>query len=435
MKKSLYTVCMNVICRKIIVFKKGFNKAFRFVKNKYIIYSLISSTLLIFTSYFVNNSPLFTGESMIQYSVIQNLCEKMGVHKTVSYGNTVFYNVAYDKMLIPSISDENEPDTLGVNVITDRHKLLRFLKLLKKTDKYKYLIIDLTFERKDVSIYDDSLFHQIQGMRNIVVANHSEINFADSSLVVSGKTGLVTFFTTSVTTNFGRFEFIQNDNNSLPLTIFEHLNPEKRMKRFGYERLSLYTLGGRLCQNSCFLTFDNSFVETNTEKLNDEYYTQSNKYIDLGKFIDDPIYDEALLLDLIDRNTNNKYVVIGDCIGDIHDTYIGPIPGSVIMMRALATLEEGGNMVYILHIILWFVVFFSISFSIFCDKPISKTIPIFRNIKYKWFHFLFSVISFSFVLIISSTVEYISDYPVYSLMIPILYFSLLKIVIQYKKYA
>lgn len=415
--------------------RRGLNFLYRLIKNKYIKYSLFSSLLLILTSYFANNSPLFTGESMLQYSVFQNICEKIGIHKTVSYGDAVFYNVSYDKMLIPAISDEDEQDTLGVNVITDRQKLLRFLRYLNKTDKYKYIILDLTFDRKDVSIYDDSLFHQISEMRDIVVANHSELNFADSSLFVSGKTGFVTFFTTSVTTNFGRFEFKLNDINSLPLTVYEGLNPEKRMKKFGFSRLSFFTIGGRLCQNACFLTFDNSFVEPVKERLNDRYYTQSNKYINLGKFIDDPIYNESLLLKLVERNTNNKFVVIGDFIGDIHDTYIGPIPGSVIMMRALATLEEGGNIIYVLHITLWFVVFFLISLSLFYGKPISRRLPILRNVKYKWFHFMFSIISFGFVLIITSMVEYFCNYPVYSLMIPILYFSVLKIIIQYKKYA
>lgn len=418
-----------------MILKERIKKVYCYVKKKYVVYSFISSLILIFISYFANNSPLFTGESMIQYSLIQNICEKIGIHKTVNYGDAIFYNVSYDKMLIPSISDDDRQDTLGVNVITDRQKLLRFLKLLNKTDKYKYVIIDLTFDKKDVSVYDDSLFHQISEMRDIVVANHSEINFADSNIVELGKTGLVTFFTTSVTTNFGRFEFMLNKDNSLPLVIYEKMNPGKRMKRYGCGRLSFYTLGGRLCQNACFLTFDNSFVGPITEKLDDNHYTLSDKYINLGKFIDNPIYDETLLSNLIERNTNNKYVVIGDFIGDIHDTYIGPIPGSVIMMRALATLEEGGNMVYVLHIFLWFVVFFFISLSLFYDKPISKRVPMIRNIKRKWFHFLFSVISFGFVLILNSILEYICDYPVYSLMIPILYFSVLKIIIKYKKYA
>ena len=427
---------MNSIIRKTIIkLRIGCNIVCCFLKNKLVLYSFISSLMLVITSYFANNSPIFTGESMIQYSIIQNFCEKIGIHKTVSYGDAVFYNVAYDKMLIPAISDEDKQDTLGVNVITDRQKLLRFLRLLNKTDKYKYIIIDLIFDRKDVSIYDDSLFHYISEMRDIVVANHLDIHFADSSLVLSRKTGLVTFFTTSVTTNFGRFEFILNDNNSLPLTIYENLNPEKRMKRFGYDRLSVYTIGGRLCQNACFLTFDNSFVETNIEKFNEKYYTQSNKYINLGKFIDDPIYNDTMLLTLVEKNTKNKNVVVGDFKGDIHDTYIGPIPGSIIMMRALATLEEEGNIIHLLHITIWFFVFFMITFSILYDKPISRWMPIIKKVKYKWFHFLFSIISFGFVLLITSAVEYVCNYPVSSLMIPILYFSILKIIIQYKKYA
>ena len=186
---------------------KGNGKVYRYLKNKFLIYSFISSMLLIIITYFVNNSPLFTGESMLQYAIIQNICEKVGLHKNRNYGDAIFYNVSYDKMSIPAVSADAQKDTLGFNIVTDRQKLFRFLKLLNKTDKYKYVIIDLIFDKKDVSAYDDSLFHQISQMRNIVVANHTEINFADSNIVSLGKTGLVTFYITNVTTNFSRFEF------------------------------------------------------------------------------------------------------------------------------------------------------------------------------------------------------------------------------------
>ena len=413
--------------------KKLLNKIFRIMCNKIVVKSILSSLILIIISYFVNNSPLFTGESMLQYSIIQHFCNKWGIHKKIGYGDAVFYNVSYDKMLIPAVSDTKNQDTLGVNVITDRLKLFRFLKYLEKTDKYKYIILDLTFEKTESSIYDDSLFRQISLMRDIIVANHTEIVFADSNLISSEKTGLVTFLTTSATTNFGRFEYLQNNTNSLPLTVYEKIHPDKCMERTGWGYLSLYTIGRKLCQNCCFLTFDDSFVEQVIGKYNNIYYTQSNKYINMGKFISNPIYDDKLLLNLIAKNTKNKYVVIGDYIGDIHDTYMGPIPGSVIMMRALATLEEGGNLVYPFHVLLWFIVFFLINVAIYYDKPVSRLLPIIKTIKHKWFHFMCSLISFSFVLILISILEYICDYPVYSLMIPLLFFSVLKIITQYKK--
>ena len=419
---------------KHIFFKNGLSRVCRFARDKKVIFSFVSSVLLIFLTYFANNAPLFTGESMTQYAVIQKICEKFGIHKTVSYGDALFYNVSYDKMLITATRDENRRDTIGVRAVTDREKLLRFLRLLEKSDKYKYVVLDIVFDENDVSVYDDSLFHQISRMRDIVVANHSLINFADSNLIETGKTGLVTYFTTSVTTNFGRFEFKQKDHNSLPLEVYEHLHPDNHMKRYGFGRLSFYKLGGKLCQNASFLTFDDSFSVPVNEILNEKQRALSSNYINLGSFIDDSTYSEALLLRLVKTNTDDKFVVIGDFVEDIHDTYMGAIPGSVIVMRALATLEEGGNLVYVLQIIIWLLIFLLINLSICYNKPLSKRIPLIRNIKYKWFHFLFSIVSFSAILTIISTIEYICGYPVSSLVIPVLYFSLLKLFVQFNAY-
>lgn len=406
------------------------NRIKNFVKKKYVKYAFVSSLLLIIISYFVNNSPLFTGESMMQYFVIQNVCEKLGIHKTVDYGNAVYYNVSYDKMEIPAIGKKN--DTLGVNVITDRKLLLRFLSLLEKSKQYKYVILDVVFDKNDHTIYDDSLFNQIHNMRDIVIANDTKIVCADPSLISSGKAGWVNFYTTNVTTNFARYEYMTHDINSLPLVIYENIHPEKHMKRYGWGRLSLYTIGGRLCQNSCFLTFDNSFYEIDTGSMKEKIISVE-KFNNLGVIINDTIYSEEELTDLIAKNTADKFVVIGDFIGDIHDTYMGPLPGTVLLMRALATLEEGGNLVYLLHVFLWFVIFFVINLVILNNKPISKYIPIVRYIKCKWLHFTLSIITYGVILIVCSMLEYICGYPIYSLVIPILYFSLLKIYVQYQK--
>ena len=369
---------------------------------------------------------------MFQYFVFQNICEKLGIHKDINYGDAIFYNVSYDKMLIPAVEGKDRNDTLGVYAVTDRQKLIRFLHLLNKTNKYKYVIVDLTFDKKESSIYDDTLFHQISKMRDVVVANHTEINFADSNLVISGKTGLVTYYSTTASTNFGRFVFTINDVKSLPIVVYESIYPEKRMERHGCGYLSFYTIGGNLCQNCCFLTFDKSYINPAIEKLNDTLSIQSSKYINLGRFISSPDFDEDLLSKLIDTNTTNKYVVIGDFIEDVSDTYIGQMPSPVITMRALATLEEGGNLVFLSHLIGWFVIFFMINLSIFYNKPVYERFPFLKRINYKWFQFLFSIISYGFILMMGSTIEYIFDYPVYSLMIPLLYFSIIKILIQYK---
>ena len=402
------------------------------MKRKRIIFSLISSLLLIVLTYFANNSPLFTGESALQYYVIQSVFDRFTSPKSVDYGEAVLYDVSFDKMLIPAISDDEKNDTLGVTAITDRQKLLRFLQLLDKTDKYKHVIVDLVFDVNDRSAYDDSLFYQISKMRDITIANSSNIKIADSTLVTQGKTGTIDYYITNANTNFGRWEYMTNESKSLPLVVYEKINPEKQMKKIGWGRLSYYTIGGRLCQNGCFLTFDKTYVEPVYEKLPNQIYAIHDHYINLGSFINDPLYGEQMLLELIKKQTSNKYVVIGNYREDRHDTYMGRVPGSIIVMRALATLEEGGNRVYLLPFLFWLAVFFLINMSILSDKPISERIPFVRKTKCKWIHFLFSIVTFVVVLIVGTTLEYLLDYPVSSIIIPSLYFSIIKTIVRYK---
>ena len=402
------------------------------MKKKHVIFSLISSLLLILLTYFANNFPLFTGESALQYYLIQSVFDSITSPKSIDYGDAVFYDVSFDNMLIPAIRDNRVNDTLGVRVITDRQKLLRFLKLLEKSDKYKHVIVDLVFDENDRSVYDDSLFYQISKMRDITIANSSNIKIADSTLVSQGKTGMIDYYITNSSTNFGRWEYMTSESKSLPLVVYEKINPEKRMKKFGWGRLAFYTIGGKLCQNGCFLTFDNSYFEPVVEKLPNQKIAIHDKHFNLGSFINNPRRDEQTLLHLTKKQTANKYVVIGNFSDDQHDTYMGRVPGSIIVMRALTTLENGGNRVYPAPYIMWLIVFFLINMSILSDKSISRRIPLVRKSKCKWIHFLFSIVTFGGILIVCTTLEYLLDYPVSSIIIPSLYFSILKTVVRYK---
>ena len=388
--------------------------------NKRIIISLMSSLLLIIISYFVNNFSLFTGESMLKYYSFQKVCNHIGLHSNINYGDAVFYNMSYDKKLIPAV---DRYDTLGVDCVTDREKLLKFLDLLHQTNKYKYVVVDIIFDNK------------ISNMRNIVVANHVHIDNAAKDLEKQGKTGLVTYFITSVATNFGRMEYSIDtiyNKKSLPLVVYENLHPEKKLKRFGIGKLSVYTMGNRICQNSVFLTFDSTYV-TPIKYEHNNYFFSSNYYTNVGKLLKD--YEDSYeeLKEMISKNTEGKYVVIGDFSADVHDTYVGQLPGSIIMMRGIASLEDGLNIVRFSQILMWFVVFFLISLTILNNKPISRCLPIIKSVPYKLFHFSFSLVTFGFTLLVTSFIEYILGFQVYSLVIPILYFSLLKIVVQYKK--
>lgn len=390
----------------------------------YILCSVFSAILLSIAIYFANNSPIFLGETTWQFTIIQVLCDKMGISNEVSYGDAVFYNVGYDKELIPAI---NENDTLGVRVITDRNKLLRFLNILKDTD-YKYIIVDLTFEKNDVGIDDDSLFNLIKDMDNIVVAEHVKIPFARQELIEKGKTGLVTYYSSVFNSNFANYIYSIKDRRSIPLHVYEQINHIK-LNRYGFPPFPIYTLGGKLCQNGIFLKLDYSLGNSLYSNNSINNITGTD-YINLGAFLDNPLNTEELLHNLIKISTKNKYVVIGDFINDMKDTYIGEKPGPLVIMRALRSLEEGLNLVSPFHAIFWFFIFAIISFFILIDKPITGCFL--EIIPYKFVRFLLSLLTFTVVLLLCSVVDYVYFDRVDSLAVPVIYFSIIKIIVHFK---
>ncbi|MBO2526372.1 MAG: hypothetical protein CW341_11880 [Bacteroidetes bacterium] len=50
--------------------------------------------------------------------------------------------------------------------------MLRFLQGLAQEDNYRYILLDLRFDKEYVTDVDSLLFDQIHNMRNIVVAHH-----------------------------------------------------------------------------------------------------------------------------------------------------------------------------------------------------------------------------------------------------------------------
>jgi hypothetical protein len=194
-----------------------------------------------------------------------------------------------------------------------------------------------------------------------------------------------------------------------------------------------------LCQNSNFLTFDDRQLEEDgtTVAIGGDYGILSGFY-NLGSFIS-PIEDvdantsEQEMIENISSLTKDRYVVIGNFVeGDIHDTYIGEKAGSLILMRALQTLEAGDNIVSIRHIISWLIIFFVMSILIVNNESILNYIPFFRHARYKLLHYVVDVLSFTFFLLLCGVAEYICSDKVYSLSVPIIYFSIVKLYYHYK---
>lgn len=408
-------------------------------EKRNIIFSFCSACLLIVITYFINNYPVFTGESKARLYLTQKFCDKIGIHNNLYYGNTVFYNIGFDKALAPvKVSGElcvkidskienidslaEEFNTLGSRVITDRKILLDFLKLLEKSNTYKYIIVDVTFNKRDHTPYDEELFSQIKRMRDVAVGIDINNEFPDSTLIDENKAAHISYDVTNIKSYFTRWKYLTNEQYSIPLLVYEKTNKNKHEKRYGYGCLSVYTMGGKLCQNTNYLTFDKNYTK------------DISKMINIGNWLKNPYKPKEEYVDDLKQYTKNKVVIIGDFINDLCGTYIGEVPGSIVISRALTTLEEGKNIVNPLIETLWFLTFFFITFIIKKDKTISNFIPLIRKIPYKIVHFAFSLLTFGTILVIISTIEYIVFDRITSLILPLVYFTILKLIIQFKKF-
>lgn len=409
--------------------------------RKKIIFSLISALILIISSYFANNSPLFTGEIVEQYYSTQKVCSWIGIHRSVNYGDIAYYNVSYDKELIPA-KDKN--DTIGYNVITDRHKLTQFLNLLKRSNKYKYIILDLVFDNKDVSKNDSELLKSLEETPRLVFVTDENICTAFPELHY--KSANASYYITLLSTSFSRYEFSKGDKLSIPLHVYLNIHKDDSLewKQWGKGPFALYFLDGHLAQNTNYLTFDNTNFNTKSGDDSEANKSYIANYVNVGTFLsNEDIYGTEGLIDELDEVTKDKIVIISNLTSDVHDTYMGDKPGALILARALQTIEEGKLKVSFLHSVYWFCLFFLITLFIIEKIPFQTFVPFAKK---KWHmnnasfssivkfgKFLLSIITFSLFLWISSIFDYVISDRIYSISIPIIYFTLLKLYTQFKQ--
>lgn len=382
-------------------------------KRVALIVSLFNMLILSLLSYILNNQSVFIGEDLNQFAWMQILKNKLGIEKQVTKDSVLFVNVAYDKQLIELSDDFDIP--IGNTDITDRKKLLTFLQMLSATKKYKYIFLDVRFEKGyDVTEIDSLLFSEINSMKNIVVANHSDMELADSILL--NKSAISDYNATIFSTNFVRYRYSYDDKQSIPLYAYNELTG-KNINKTGF----IYTCNGRFCYNSLFLDFP-------IEKFNEFDDNNKKKYYNLGSDLID-CYTEQDIATL----TNGKYVVIGDMIEDLHDTYSGFKPGAVITYYAFQSLMEGKHFVKTWLLILMAIVYFTISLLQFSYRSIKERIPCVRKSKSKLIHFILSFVEYTLLLLFVAIILNLFWSISTSIILPSIYFAIQKIIIKYKR--
>ena len=126
-------------------------------------------------------------------------------------------------------------------------------------------------------------------------------------------------------------------------------------------------------------------------------------------------------------------VLVGNLVEDVHDTYAGMKPGTVITYHAIRAILNNEHMVSFSLMFFIGALFFLISLSLFSNESIIKKIPFIKHAKSRVLRFMLSFIGYAFVLTATTTVLYMFFDQSISILIPSFFFSIQKSIINHKR--
>lgn len=381
-------------------------------KNNLLI-SLGLASFITLLCYFMNSCPYPYWDTLDKYSWLEYFLSNIVSEKN-DRSDVFFINVSYDRQVVDyTYSNGNLQGTID---ITNRETLLRFLKIAERTNTYKYIFLDIRFEKGIETPIDSALFAQIGKMRDISYSTHSDLENLDK--FTSSKAAINDYFTTITSTNFTRYQFIQNKQQSAPLRLFTSVDSihNKSIKQWG----PFFYSDGKLCQNSPFMRIPEDFWVGHEEEGHQNYY-------DLG-----PLLLTTYDIEDWEMEMKDKIVIVGNFVDDLHDTYAGSQPGSYLIYLAYKELCNGKHYVSWSFIFMMLILYMLISLFILNRKNIWQFIPYFRNQKSKIIIFLMNFLGFSTILSMLTFLFYLFFNTTYNIFFPSLIFSMVSIYISYK---
>ena len=243
--------------------------------------------------------------------------------------SVIMIDTHYDQQFVMEHDVNNSNLPIGLVPVTDRQKLLKCLACLKEKSDYKYILLDI-FLDKAVGQESDSLLHRtIASMKNIVIAKPQTLPLADTCLKT--KVGTVQYSLALWENDFVKFPFFYEGERSLPLIMYENVTGNTISKE------GWFYFDQGLARNSVILTYDNVDIDERAYLGGVEDYT----------------IEDAL------RDTRGKYVLIGDFVDDMHNTFLGEVPGTLINYYAYLALLNGHHKLSV-----WVILFFIVVFAI-----------------------------------------------------------------------
>ncbi len=386
---------------------------------KKILVALASSIILIVTSYLYNNNPYPLLDDIDHYAWLEYIKQQI-VKPDVADDSVVYINVAYEKKAIPFKDEYGMP--VGTIDVTDREKIAYLLRILNKQPNYKYIFLDVRFEKgyEDNSIIttDDSILHtvdevlfaEIRHTPRLVFATHEGMELISDSIE---QNAVFSDYNSTITaTNFVRYQYLKEDKYSAPLFIYNSATGHS-IERIGF----LYFDNGKLCHNCPFIRIPHAFGNTHDEV----------PYMNLSA---DILSQETGIGDDIIEVVKNKYVFIGDMVNDMHDTYVGMQPGTYISNVAMNALFRGEHIVNWIACTIIGIVYFLIALSLYTKVTITNYIPWIKKHDSFLMRFVLSFLGITFVMYFVTDINYLLTGATFCIWIPSVYFTIMKTIIN-----
>ncbi len=319
--------------------------------------------------------------------------------------SVLLVDVAFDQQLVPVVNSLG--DTIGTTAITDRRKLVEFLTLAKRAGNYSKLMVDIRFESGMRTPYDQQLTQLLLSMPRVYFPRHRGISLLSPQL--EKRANYSDYGYTLFQTSFVKYEFEQKGELSLPLAMTGY-----KTSQFG----PFHFVNNRLAYNCMMIP-----MVINPGSVGNK--ADEPWCVNLGS---DLLAEASLVGDML----RNRVVVVGNMHDDIHQTYAGNMPGSLINLNAYLSIERGLNLVNPWICLLWAVVYFVLSILTITGRQWYSYIPRLRRVKSDIFWFFLSFVGYSVVVTVVATVLFLIMGYMSNVVLPSLYFSLFAVIVKFK---
>lgn len=326
--------------------------------------------------------------------------------------SVVFLDISKDITTIDDPSEAGSLDSaMGLKgaqmVVTDRKKLAYlFAELNKHRDAYKFVLCDVLFE--DNAPGDSALKQQIEKLPRLMVAGSAPKGKLDRPLF-NVQFGLADYTAINGSSFVKMPIFALGNLKSYPVAMYE----ETTAHRFTRHGAATYE-DGAFALNTIIpeLYYRDEDLERDSGKVNT---------YDLFKLVSFPDYFSVL---------KHKYIVIGNFKNDRHNSYLGSIPGTLVLWDTYLTLRNHPLKITAIWTFLLCIVYFLISYWIILH-PEQKLEELHKKIHVPLISkFIIKYLSFIGILVAVNIISYFYFGTFISLFYVATYLTFLQLVID-----